>query len=200
MRFEPNNIYHIYNRGNNSQPIFFEHKNYTFFLGKIQHHLCPLVDVLAYCLMPNHFHLLVSVPEYSYSECDLESHSEFKGLETNKNIGIILSSYTRAINKKYNRTGSLFQSKTKAKNVSNSNQQAFICFHYIHQNPLKAKLVNKMQDWEFSSYRDYSDLSNKSICNKNLAHELLDIPNNSSEFINQSSNVIIDPREINIIF
>ncbi len=57
-----------------------------------------------------------------------------------------------------------------------------------------------MQDWEFSSYRDYSDLSNKSICNKNLAYELLDVPNNSSEFINQSSNVIIDPREINIIF
>ena len=94
MKFEPNNLYHIYNRGNNSQPVFFEPENYNFFIGKIKHHLHPLVDILAYCLMPNHFHLLVSVPEYSgseYSRCDLKSRLEYENINKNilkTNVGI----------------------------------------------------------------------------------------------------------------
>ncbi|MDH5365920.1 MAG: transposase, partial [Cyclobacteriaceae bacterium] len=115
MEFVPNNIYHVYNRGNNSQPIFFERENYLFFLKKIRNHLSPFVEILAYCLMPNHFHLLVFIPE-SDSGLDLKSNPEFViNQKINNSIGIILRSYTRAINKKFNRTGSLFQKGTKAK-------------------------------------------------------------------------------------
>ena len=61
MYFESNHIYHIYNRGNNSQNIFFTRDNYLFFLEKIRKHILPYADVLAWCLMPNHFHLMVYV-------------------------------------------------------------------------------------------------------------------------------------------
>lgn len=53
MRFEAGNIYHVYNRGNNQQRIFFERENYLFFLRKVRKHVLPHGDLLAYCLMPS---------------------------------------------------------------------------------------------------------------------------------------------------
>ena len=59
MKYEPNQIYHLYNQGNNKEPIFFNKENYLFFLQKMRKHLHPYVDILCYCLMPNHFHWLI---------------------------------------------------------------------------------------------------------------------------------------------
>ncbi len=200
MKFESGNLYHIYNRGNNSQPIFFERENYLYFLTKIRKHLYPLVDILAYCLMPNHFHILVYIPELKYSSSHTYSSGDSKSPdELNKKIvaaiAIILRSYTRAINKKQNRTGSLFQSKTKAKNLSENLNYAFTCFHYIHQNPISVGLVNSMRGWEFSSYQDYSGDRNGTLCNKKLANNLLDIPFEPSLFVQQSKDVKIDNND-----
>jgi len=197
MKFESGNLYHIYNRGNNSQPIFFDRGNYLFFLTKIRTHLSPLVDILAYCLMPNHFHLLVFVPSHNNSK---NSSGDSKSPdELNKKvvaaIAIILRSYTRAINKKHNRSGSLFQSKTKAKNLSENETHAFTCFHYIYQNPVSAGLVSSMSGWEFSSYQDYTANKNGTLYNKQLANNLLDIPFEPSLFIQQSKGVKIDDKE-----
>ena len=63
MHFEKDLIYHIYNQGNNKQKIFFNRENYLFFLGKINTYIQPYADILAWCLMPNHFHLMVLVNE-----------------------------------------------------------------------------------------------------------------------------------------
>jgi len=61
MILEPNNLYHIYNQGNNRQQIFFEKENYYFFLRKMSTHLLPYADIIAWCLMPNHFHWMLWV-------------------------------------------------------------------------------------------------------------------------------------------
>lgn len=61
MQFEESFIYHIYNQGNNQQKTFFNKENYMFFLKKIKTHITPYADILAWCLMPNHFHLMVLV-------------------------------------------------------------------------------------------------------------------------------------------
>ncbi len=129
MQFEPNNIYHIYNRGNNSQRIFFTRDNYLFFLKKLQTYISPFADILAWCLMPNHFHLMVYVKQickseqvshshqlsgHSSSEPVNVSHQFTKERSINDSISILLRSYTRAINKQESRTGSLFQHRTKA--------------------------------------------------------------------------------------
>ncbi len=70
-------------------------------------------------------------------------------------LGTLQSSYTRAINKQENKTGSLFQTKIKV--IELSIDHASTCFHYIHQNPLKANLVNKFDKWSYSSYLEYID-------------------------------------------
>ncbi len=63
MYFESTCIYHIYNQGNNWQAIFFNRENYLFFIRKIRIHILPFADILAWCLMPNHFHLMVEVKD-----------------------------------------------------------------------------------------------------------------------------------------
>ena len=64
MHFEQEEAYHIYNRGNEKQPVFFSEKNYLFFLQKVRIEWMPFSDILAYTLMPNHFHFII-VPKHS---------------------------------------------------------------------------------------------------------------------------------------
>lgn len=63
MKFVENEIFHVYNRGNQKQPIFFNRGNYLYFLQKVRYHLFPICDILAYCLMPNHFHFFIKTNE-----------------------------------------------------------------------------------------------------------------------------------------
>jgi putative transposase len=198
MQFEEGCLYHIYNRGNNSQLLFYNHGNYHFFLRKISEHILPHADIIAWCLMPNHFHLMVEVKkefielplsyvEESDSICYHSGNIKKLKLRTfNESIGIILQSYTRAIQKQEGLTGSLFQKNTKAVclneselipawynssigtvvNIQNPEMEyPNICFNYIHQNPVNNGLVNKPEDWEFSSYKDYKSMNVKAIVN-----------------------------------
>lgn len=157
-------------------------------------------DILAYCLMPNHFHMLV----YTKS-----SGSNQRLLSLSRAFGTLLSSFTRTINQDQERTGSLFQQKTKAKELNsedtrdqigrttwsrpaNSDFYTLTCFHYIHQNPLKTGLVKNLEEWEFSSYPDYAGFRNGTLCNKDLAGELLDLPKDREQFREQSCDLIGD--------
>ena len=56
--FLPDHYYHFYNRGNNRQSIFFQRDYYLYFLNGIKKYLCPYMDILAYCLLPTHYHIL----------------------------------------------------------------------------------------------------------------------------------------------
>ena len=136
------NYYHIYNRGNNRQLIFFEQDNYLYFLRQLRTHLINRgVDIIAYCLMPNHYHLLV------YLKTDYFS----------KLMQSFTLSYAKAINKRYKKVGSLFQGRFQAIHVD-KDEYLLNLTRYIHLNPVEANLVEKAEDWEFSSYREYVDL------------------------------------------
>ncbi len=173
MEFFKNELYHIYNRGNNRQKIFFSPGNYMFFLTKIRRYIVPYCDLLAYCLMPNHFHFLIKSDERT-TATKLVANKDKNVLS--EGIRHLLSSYTQAINKQNNSTGSLFQQNTKAKPiVKGSKNYDQICLHYIHQNPLKSKLVEKMEEWEYSSFLDYCGKRNGTLCNKELAVSILGI-------------------------
>ncbi len=129
--------------------------------------------------MPNHFHFLIETKEKSEEQ------------KISKAFQIILSSYSQAINKQENRTGSLFQQHTKAKLLETVNAlYAEICFHYIHQNPVKAGLVKVIERWEFSSVREYALLRNEKLCNHEKAHLLLNIPQDGNEFLKLSGQVL----------
>ena len=183
-------LYHIYNQGNNREPIFFEEKNYIYFLRKVRKHLLPHLHILGYCLMPNHFHFLAFT----------KTHFDYQKYATG--LRVLLSSYTKAINKQEKRSGSLFRQNTKFKNISDANEEYFYgqyCLHYIHQNPLRAGLVSKIEEWRFSSYPDYIKIRNGSICNKELAVEILRLPKDTKEFINLSKETVPDNVLANLI-
>jgi putative transposase len=176
MHFEVNNAYHIYNRGNEKQIIFFAEKNYLFFLQKVRYEWLPYADVLAYCLMPNHFHFMI-VPNEEGCRNIVLKERETHMQSLSKAIGKTLSSYTQAINIEQTRTGNLFQKKTKAKCLTDQNRQTTFdylttCIHYIHNNPYAANLVTSPFDWNYSSLKDYAALRTGTLCYKNLFFEL----------------------------
>lgn len=186
MDFTRRNIYHIYNRGNDKQNIFFKEGNYIYFLQKVRKYIAPHCDILAYVLMPNHFHLLIHADERTEQQL-----TDFKMTRNvlSEGIRLLLSAYTKGINKQQERTGNLIQQNTKSKFVydaSNINEAGYAstCFYYIHQNPVRAGLVNKMEDWHYSSYRDYAGLRNGTLCNQNLAGNVIDT---TLETINQNT-------------
>ena len=129
--------------------------------------------------MPNHFHILIQVNKEGVKLINDNHRNSTQVLS--KGIGLLLSSYTQAINKQENRRGSLFAHKTKAKQLNNfgdfkdvsQKDYSLICFNYIHQNPLKTSLVEKIEEWEFSSYKDFAGLRNENLVNKKLTIELL---------------------------
>jgi putative transposase len=193
MKFEKGNIYHIYNQGNNRQKLFFNKDNYLFFLKKMHTYILPYASIFAWCLMPNHFHIMALINE---TEIPVDSHTIKKQNKTrtiNDSIAILLRSYTRAINKQQNTSGSLFRQKTKAIcinchqgvtpsfytkngctaiNIKDTKKQyPQVCFDYIHQNPVKSNLVKIATDWEFSSAKDYANLRNGKLINKTVALE-----------------------------
>ena len=154
MHLVKNKYYHFYNRSNNKEVVFKENRNYLYFLIKYRKYLSNFVNTICYCLMPDHFHFLIKIVS--------EETDQIK-----TNIGILLSSYTKAINKSFNWTGSLFQEHTKAKLVEDE-EYMWKLINYIHQNPLRKGLVDKINEWEFSSYKDLAGLRNGSLVDRSL--------------------------------
>jgi|SRR6185437_10631467 len=176
MKVYADTYYHIYNRGNNKQDIFFEEENYKYFLNQFKKHVLPFCEVFSYCLMSNHFHFFIRVNDESAFE---------KGI---KNFFI---SYSKAINKKYNRVGSLFQGRYRALEITTDSYYTTI-ITYIHQNPVIAGIVKNMEDYLYSSYGSY--LSQKeSMLNR---QEVLDWFGGLNSFIDHHK-VALDEVQIN---
>ena len=126
--------------------------------------------------MPNHFHFMIHTDE----KCDARIKQGGIYLDPITNsIRKLLSGYARIFNNQYQQTGSVFRQKTKAKCLSDIEiksgssyliQDYYVnCFHYIHQNPLVAKLIDQLEDWEFSSFQDYAKIREGTLCQKELA-------------------------------
>ena len=145
--------------------------------------------------MPNHFHFLI------YTIPDSILKKKVGSLEIctlNDGFRSLLSSYAQAINKQENRSGSLFRQKTKAKLLENGDSHyPFTCFHYIHQNPVNAGLVKKMEDWEYSSFNEYMGMRSESLCDQKLAYELLGI---TGERFYEESYQVISKESISKLF
>jgi REP element-mobilizing transposase RayT len=144
--FVPGLYYHIYNRGNNRQCIFFQPENYLYFLRNVKRYLAPLARVTAYCLMPTHYHLLVRV-----QNSEVFKTSEFSLSKAMMRLSV---SYTKAINKRFDRVGSLFQGQFQAKPVQDYHHLLNLCV-YIHANPVKDGLVADPADWVYSNYLEW---------------------------------------------
>ena len=140
IKLYQNSFYHIYNRGNNRGKIFFTKQNYLYFLKQFDYYLSEYVDVFAYALIPNHFHFFIRV----------------KPIENSDNITLqfrkFFISYSKSINKQFDRSGSLFQKNFKRKVIEESTYLTRIIL-YIHANPQKHNCIKDFKEYRFSSYK-----------------------------------------------
>jgi len=162
---EPGNYYHIYTRGNNHETIFLAPENYSYFLQLYRKYVSPYTDTFAYCLLPNHVHFLVRIKDADELTPLAYRYNTAKHISVNQQFSHLLNAYTKAINKRYNRSGSLFQQRFGRKVVVSEAYFSRLIF-YIHANPQHHGLVRDFMQWPYSSYR--SMLSDK---NTNLMRE-----------------------------
>jgi len=149
---ETNKHYHIYNRANGNEKIFLNDDNYLFFLSKYKKHIDPICDTFSYCLMPNHFHLLIRFKDDFLIE-QLMNFNNKNDVSTflSKQFSNFFSSYTQAFNKQQNRKGSLFMKPFKRKEIKDEVYLKKL-IHYIHLNPVGAGLCSKPNLWKYSSF------------------------------------------------
>jgi putative transposase len=157
----PGIFYHIYNRGVNRENIFFEGRNYHHFLRLYIRYISPVADISAYCLLKNHFHLLIRMK-------DAEDPKEFNKSSGSIAFSNFFNAYAKAINNAYGRTGSLFQHPFGRIPITSQTYLVQIV-RYIHFNAQKHHLTKDFRDWKYSSYRTLT--SNQST--KLLREEVL---------------------------
>lgn len=175
------NYYHIYNRGNNGIDIFFDTENYYYFLKLYAKYIEPIAETYAWCLMKNHFHLLVRIKEKEEiieSELTYKTTDKPKIIEAYRQFSHLFNAYTQGMNKKYNRTGSLLETKFERKLVSSQDYFQKLIY-YIHNNPVHHGFVKHMGLYPWSSYG--SIISNKKTLLKRK--EVIGLFQNKENFI-----------------
>jgi len=154
---ERGKYYHIYSCGINGENLFRENANYEYFLNLYGKYIHPIADTFAWCLMPNHFHLLVRIKE----EEEIAEVSPDRVLNPVRAKKIIkpphqyfsnlFNSYTQAINKRYNRHGGLFERPFNRKAIHEKNYFQNVIV-YIHNNPVHHGFTDIPVDYPWSSY------------------------------------------------
>lgn len=169
----PGKYYHLFNRGANKKSIFYKHSNYQFLLKLFGDHLLDRIDVLAYCLLPNHFHFIIRTKETSG-----EDESDYRKLMTSK-FKSWLVTYAMAINKQEGFVGNLFDPKFKRLEIHDDVYLMYLIF-YTHYNPEKHGVVDDFRNYTFSSYHSFFSTAPTKICRSSV----LDIFGDTDAFIN----------------
>jgi putative transposase len=206
-KFAPQTAHHIYNRGVGKQDIFLDDEDRKFFLYRLKENLFPEIpkklpdghllgsahtlyirkmlpknafNLFCYCLMPNHFHLMVR---------------QNLLVPVSKLISKVCTSYGKYFNKKYNRVGGVFQDQFKSVLVATDGQMLWLSA-YIHQNPAVAGLVKDLKDYPWSSYLDYIGLRKGSLCDKDFIVNLAGSPHAYKKFVGESFDKIKERKDI----
>lgn len=153
---EPESTYHVFNRANGRERLFISDANYLYFLRNYKKRMSPFLDTLCYCLMPNHFHLLVvtkseaEVMKHLGRDKDPNGAGNYSGL-VSRQFGNFFNAYAKAFNKQQGRNGSLFARPFKRKRVLDEHYLIKL-IHYIHFNPVRSGLVRTPDKWKYSSF------------------------------------------------
>lgn len=163
VKLLPSHYYHIYNRGINGGNIFFEKQNYTHFLTRWAKYVEPVAETYAYCLLRNHFHILVRIrdldkilgliqPDYPADKAQkiIDDPSRYISYQ----FGHALNSYAKSINNKYKRTGSLLEERFERILIDNERYYQNL-IDYIHKNPERHRFVESYKDYPYSSFNSH---------------------------------------------
>ncbi|HYG39519.1 MAG TPA: transposase [Cytophagales bacterium] len=141
LPLEPGCYYHVYNRAIGKELMFYNEGNYFYFLKKYHQYLSDCVDTYAYCLIPNHFHLLIRTPDNLLQSDKVVS-------EAFRRFGI---SFSQSINKQQSRKGSLFMRPFKRKKIESDDQLSAVIY-YIHFNAVHHNIVQNLIHYKWSSF------------------------------------------------
>lgn len=182
MKFIPENVYHVFNQGNNNQVVFSQELHFYYFLNLYKEFVGSFCETLSWCLVHTHFHFMI----YTDERClDVKKQGGLFLNPVTNGFRKLLSSYAHEYNNKNNRTGSLFRPKTKSVCLNDKAaagekyqlQQDYYLntFNYIHNNPVEAGIVKNTIDWKWSSFPSNSGQRTNSICNISLAKQICGI-------------------------
>ena len=195
------NIYHIFNRGVNKQNIFSSESDYDYFLRSATHYLIksskfsyekfksskpsgpndpgslglndkPKVKIIAYVLMPNHFHFLMK----QIADTGITSYMQQ-----------LSNSYSHYFNTKHERVGPLFQSRFKNVLIETDEQFTHLS-RYIHLNPLVSGLTNKLSEYPWSSYLAYLQKTESEIVDPAPILEYFTPPETYEAFVSDQAD------------
>ena len=146
-------VYHVYNRGTNREDLFVEDRNYRHFLQLYIKHIEPVAETYAYCLLRNHFHVLVRIRAEEEQKALQDPRVRVpRVLNPSQRFGNLFNAYAKAFNKAYGRTGSLFQHPFgRVPVLSDAHLTQLVI--YIHRNPERHGLCGDFAGWAHSSYR-----------------------------------------------
>jgi REP element-mobilizing transposase RayT len=167
-KYLPGQFYHFYNRGAHRVSIFREEENYFFVLRNMKGYCRELALMLiAYCLMPNHYHYLVRQ--------DAEGRA---GLLPQR----VFNSYSKAYNKRYEHSGTLFEDNYKVAPVEDDSHLLHLC-RYIHANPVKDGLVSDAADWPYSNYLEWIGERDGTLVDREFVGEHFPSPGSYQQFV-----------------
>ena len=182
QKLTPNQCYHIFNHANGFENLFVDEENYRFFLEKYKKHISPIAETYAYCLLPNHFHLVIRIRQqeviealmrkenksnYSDSSINFSKVSNFGKVNTgigiekieyflSKQFANLFSCYTQSFNKVNNRRGSLFLKNFKREPIDNK-EYFFNTIIYTHRNPIHHAFCSNYGDWSYTSFCEITE-------------------------------------------
>jgi putative transposase len=151
-RLRRGQIYHIHARGQDGEDVFPAERTYAHFMRLYAKCMAPVADTYAYCLLPDHLHLLVRLRTAEETPAISDNPKVPKDLHPSHLCSILFNAYTKAINKAYDRTGDLFR-KPFGRIEVHSDVHLVHLVSYIHRDPEKHGLVEDYRDWPHSSYQ-----------------------------------------------
>ena len=161
-------VFHFYNKTPEGKILFKCDKDYEYFLLKFKRNVSKYpCEIYAYCLMPNHFHFC------------LKQSSE---IPIYKLFNDTLISYALYYNSKYQCKGKLLQGKLQHKRICKDEYLISLC-QYIHSNPVKAGIVNKVSEWKYSNFPEYTAARNGKLFSKELIKMYHEVFENYNLFV-----------------
>jgi putative transposase len=143
QQIQPGEFYHVYNRAVGNETLFRSHKDYLTWIDTLKKYILPVAEIHAYCLLPNHYHLLIKIKDSTTPEFFSKSMSD------------AANSYAKFFNLSYDRRGSLFMRPFKRIHID-SNEYLIWCLWYIHRNPMHHGYTENWSEWKYSSYNVYT--------------------------------------------
>ncbi len=157
MLLQEHKYYHIYNQGNNREILFREPRNYYYFLQLWKRHIYPFADTFAYHLLPNHFHVAIRI----------RNGAEVSSKQISRCFANMFGAYAKAINKGYDRSGSLFRKNFRRKEISSESRFLRLIL-YIHTNANHHGIPVDLMDCKFSSYASLLSQEPTLLCRKQV--------------------------------